>query len=360
MADLSPQHNPAINVAVPVSSRLPLVDFVDYYWFAQPSPGLDSIDEFTNGTWRLPEFDPSVSGTAWFFPGWSAFWLGSVSQTSVPCGTELSIGLISSYYRKPFDFPASPAGLRASWQQLVNDGAVFYLNGVELSRFNMPTGAVGMTTTALTSVVARSAAGPFDLPSDNLRPGGNVLAVELHASASNAVNLLMAVELQARIESLVIGPVVITASPADLTVTVGGTATFSFRGVAGRTFQWFSNDVAIVGATNPACVVPQVPLNANGMRYRVVVTGATNAARSEEAVLTVFPDTTPPPSPPRLFIARENSNQVKLWWTNAGPLTLEYADEFDPTGTTWTPVSPQTNPQFAPATNATRFYRLRQ
>ena len=294
VADLSPQHNPALNVAVPVSSRLPLVDFVDYYWFAQPSPGLDSIDEFTNGTWRLPEFDPSVSGTAWFFPGWSAFWLGTVSQTSVPCGTELSIGLISSYYRKPFDFPASPAGLRASWQHLVNDGAVFYLNGVELSRFNMPTGAVGLATTALASVVTRNPAGPFDLPSGILRPGGNILAVELHASASNAVSLLMAAELQARIESLVTGPVVITTSPADLTVTAGGTAAFSFRGAAGRTFQWFSNDVAIVGATNPVCLVPNVPLSANGASYRVEVTGATNTVLSPPARLTVLPDTHPP------------------------------------------------------------------
>jgi len=63
-----------------------------------------------------------------------------------------------------------------------DDGAVVYLNGTEVHRFNMPAGPVGWATRPITWVAGPAEVDYIDtvIPGDQLVDGGNVIAVEVH------------------------------------------------------------------------------------------------------------------------------------------------------------------------------------
>ena len=93
-----------------------------------------------------------------------------------------------------------------------------------------------------------------------------------------------------------LGPPVITTQPANVTVSEGGTAVFSvtLSRSLGATYQWHSNGVRIVGATNASFTVAPVTLAASGSTYRVGVTNSFGGTSSTTATLTVTPDSTRP------------------------------------------------------------------
>ena len=64
-----------------------------------------------------------------------------------------------------------------------DDGAVVYVNGVEVARSNMPTGTITNTTRASTAIGTGSAVQAtvtIALPPSALVAGDNVIAVEVH------------------------------------------------------------------------------------------------------------------------------------------------------------------------------------
>ena len=71
---------------------------------------------------------------------------------------------------------------------VVDDGAVFYLNGVEIHRQNMPPGPVAYATSALSPVGDAGYAKPILVPASSLVQGVNVLAVEVHQVTSAATS----------------------------------------------------------------------------------------------------------------------------------------------------------------------------
>ena len=84
-------------------------------------------------------------------------------------------------------------------------------------------------------------------------------------------------------------PPIITMQPADVAVTVGGTATFSVT-VKGQTpfrYQWKKDRVDIDRATKSSYTTPPATLGDNGSRFAVVVTNSLGSATSDEATLTV-------------------------------------------------------------------------
>ena len=90
--------------------------------------------------------------------------------------------------------------------------------------------------------------------------------------------------------SSVVAPV-ISIPPADRTVTVGQTATFSVvaTGTAPLTYQWQKNGMDITGATGTSYTTPPAALTDNNAMFRVVVTNGAGSATSSAAVLTVNP-----------------------------------------------------------------------
>ncbi len=98
------------------------------------------------------------------------------------------------YFRTHFDFPAtSTARARMRLRHVVDDGAVFYLNGTEIHRFGIAAGPVTATTDATGHENVYE--GPFDIPVDNLRLGDNVLAAEVHQSGGSSSDMVFGSEL---------------------------------------------------------------------------------------------------------------------------------------------------------------------
>lgn len=104
--------------------------------------------------------------------------------TTINTGTSPSAN--TSYYRQEFTFNGNPANTSIRLDAQFSDGAVFYLNGVEIHRENVPPGPITHTTSALSDHPTPSATGILTLPSNALLNGTNVLAVSLHSASGNS------------------------------------------------------------------------------------------------------------------------------------------------------------------------------
>jgi len=109
--------------------------------------------------------------------------------------TPLAAGPNTYYFRKSFTYAGDPANTILRLNAIVDDGAVFYLNGVEVLRQNMPTGAVTYATSASTNVAGAAYSGLIPIPASSLVAGVNVLAVEVHQAAGDTSDILFGAEL---------------------------------------------------------------------------------------------------------------------------------------------------------------------
>jgi len=86
-------------------------------------------------------------------------------------------------------------------------------------------------------------------------------------------------------------PVSISAQPANQTVTVGQTATFSVAatGTSPLTYQWRKNGANISGASAASYTTPATASTDNGAKFDVVVSNYAGSVTSTMATLTVNP-----------------------------------------------------------------------
>jgi hypothetical protein len=84
---------------------------------------------------------------------------------------------------------------------LIDDGAIFYLNGIEIFRYGMPDGVVDANTLASRGGEA-TLSGPVPISSDLLRPGLNQISVEVHQTSRTSSDVVFGMELNA-IEEIV-------------------------------------------------------------------------------------------------------------------------------------------------------------
>ena len=98
--------------------------------------------------------------------------------------TFLPEGAISHYFRRKFyvEFGAQKiSNLTGSVNALIDDGAVFYLNGRELRRVNMPSGLITWRTFSTGSLNSPTFTGNLFLNVDGIVTNGeNIFAVEVH------------------------------------------------------------------------------------------------------------------------------------------------------------------------------------
>ena len=90
-------------------------------------------------------------------------------------------------------------------------------------------------------------------------------------------------------------PPAIANQPANITVSVGQTASFnvSATGTGPFTYQWQRNNADINGATNPGFTTAPLTLADSGAQFRCRVTNSFGNATSNPATLTVQPKQTP-------------------------------------------------------------------
>ena len=128
--------------------------------------------------WRAPGYDDSSWPSG---PGLMAF---NATGLPAPTGTTLAGDRTTYYFRTSFNFTGGTTNLTLDVRSVVDDGAVFYLNGSEIYRQNMPAGPVTYATPASGPVGSPGYTGPITLPGSSLVQGANVLAVEVHQAAS--------------------------------------------------------------------------------------------------------------------------------------------------------------------------------
>ncbi len=114
--------------------------------------------------------------------------LGAVTNSPLPGG------LTTYYFRNTFTFPGDPRYATLTLTPVVADGAVFYLNGVEIHRQNMPAGTPGYGTAAISNAVVGYGA-PVTISTSNLLVGANVLAVEVHQAAGSPDGPMLGADL---------------------------------------------------------------------------------------------------------------------------------------------------------------------
>jgi chitodextrinase len=165
-----------------------------------------TVYRLSGDVWKLNDSGANL-GTAWREVGYDdAAWKSGPTEfgygegdeaTVLSWGTNATAKPITVYGRSTFDAGSvsDVTGLRL--RLLVDDGAVVYLNGTEIHRFNLPTGTITSTTRA-----SRYIAGAeerqwrtIDLPASALRPGANTLAVEVHQDAPSSSDLSLNLEL---------------------------------------------------------------------------------------------------------------------------------------------------------------------
>lgn len=113
--------------------------------------------------------------------------------------TQIPPGNSTYYFRKEFAYTYNPFdSVELYLDHHVNDGAVFYLNGSEIYRANMPPGPIDHNTPADTDITIASFSGPIAVPSTSLVSGINVLAVELHDSNPPSDDMYFDLELIAK------------------------------------------------------------------------------------------------------------------------------------------------------------------
>jgi hypothetical protein len=168
--------------------------------------GATSQSFTTKSTWRYVDDNTDLTGTGWagvafvdsaWKSGAGPFGYGSFTSPTITFGTTLLFGpsastkYITNYFRKVVTLAAG-ATYTGTLTYQADDGAVVYLNGVELGRFNMPTTAVKRDTlaSAVLAAAASVATQTITLTSAQLLPGDNVLAVEVHQAGPTSVDCL--------------------------------------------------------------------------------------------------------------------------------------------------------------------------
>lgn len=139
---------------------------------------------FPGAAWNTPSF----VDTSW--PSSNALFYVETASLAAPKNTPLTLGSTAYYFRTKFDFTGSTNGAVLNLNIMIDDGAVFYLNGEELFRHGMAEGPVANDTFANRVVGDASYEAITAIPARGLRQGENVLAVEVHQNGSGSSDIV--------------------------------------------------------------------------------------------------------------------------------------------------------------------------
>ena len=159
-------------------------------------------------TWKYSDTG-SDFGTSWRKSGFNdAAWKSGQAEfgygdgdenTVVDYGGLINNRFITTYFRKNFVLEDKQRITDLTLMLRCDDGAVVYLNGTEIQRYNMPAGTIGYETTAETSVIGADESNfhLFKIGTDFLIDGTNEVAVEVHQASGSSSDLSFDLELTA-------------------------------------------------------------------------------------------------------------------------------------------------------------------
>jgi secreted PhoX family phosphatase len=170
------------------------------------APQLDGPLVAVNSAWKYLA-DGSNQGAAWQAAAFNdTAWPSGNAElgygdgdeaTVVPYGPSSSAKYTTTYFRQQFTVN-SLANFNAVKLRLKrDDGAVVYINGVEVYRSNMPTGAITSSTFAASTVDGAAEVAYFEtmLPKTVVTAGLNTIAVEIHQANLTSSDISFNLEL---------------------------------------------------------------------------------------------------------------------------------------------------------------------
>jgi len=171
-----------------------------------PARAADTTLVPTGGVWKYLD-NGSNQGTTWRATGFDdSTWPSGAAQlgygdgdevTTLGFGPDSNNKFITTYFRRTFSVTNAAAFNALTLRLMRDDGAVVYINGVEVWRTNMPTGAVSSATLASVAIAGadESTFVQTTLSPSLLVNGSNVLAVELHQSGGTSSDISFDLQL---------------------------------------------------------------------------------------------------------------------------------------------------------------------
>ncbi|MES2478027.1 MAG: metallophosphoesterase [Bacteroidota bacterium] len=187
-------------------------------------------------TWKDSTFSDASWTTGTAYLGYGDTWITtcipsgcSGAACSPSCGTKW----ITAYFRKVVNIPTLSIYDSIRLYLRCDDGAVVYVNGVEMFRDNLPTGTISFSTTAPSAKggAAETTAVVKSFPISAFVPGNNTIAVEVHQESGTSSDFTF--DLMVEGYKFVPTPVTLTRGPY---LQVGSKT--------GMTFRWRSNVVS--------------------------------------------------------------------------------------------------------------------
>lgn len=198
--------------------------FLLVYLFFYNAINAQTVSLISQGSlWKYLD-NGSNQGTAWRASGFNdVAWASGNAQLGYGDGGEatlVSYGPSSTnkyrttYFRKSFTVSSPSAYSSFTLGLLRDDGAVVYLNGVEVARSNMPTGTISYTKLASTNITGanESIFYNFALSPSAFVSGTNVFAVEVHQVSAGSPDLSFDLKLDAILVQSCGTPASLTAS----------------------------------------------------------------------------------------------------------------------------------------------------
>ena len=186
------REDPGVAAGEPLVERSELIGFSDSWRYN------DTGDDL-GGSWAGQRH--LVDGVDWFSgPGLHGFELGNLPEpirTQFPSPVENEI--VTYYLEREFTLTEEQlrGSLSLEMSHIIDDGAVIYLNGVEVERYNLPGGPISATTLASTSIRDARLQGVFELPAANLVVGENRISVEVHQDNPGNSDVVFGLQLVA-------------------------------------------------------------------------------------------------------------------------------------------------------------------
>lgn len=181
----------------------------------------DGSDQATD--WRATGFDDSTWKSGRTPAGYN-----EKVETTIDFGPDPKKKHITTYFRHRFDF-SNPSAVEALHFKLRrDDGAVIFLNGVEVVRDNMPSGDINSTTHAASAIFGdeEKEYQSFFVRPSALVHGENILAVEIHQADPASSDLMFDLGLSSGKmppDTLIRGPYLQIATPTSIIIRWRGT-----------------------------------------------------------------------------------------------------------------------------------------